>query len=163
MPSTGLLSFFYAEDDTGESMWSDPDYVRVFRFDDLTSLQSVEPPAAVGAGSTCVVSFQLGADVPPWPWDPAAATQWPIRDDEDMSYLELRESLHPTGRYLMGFPIDSSLAYDPTPSPEWRSLLTMRSDEDLKCCWNDDGWLMTFIEDRLLRAGDFSHINADAG
>lgn len=163
LPETGLLSFFYAHDDNGESFWGDPDYVRAYRFDRLDALGPVAPPEAVRFGATTTLSFQLGADVPPWPWDDAAIEQWPINETQRDAYWELRCKLHPSGRYLGGYPFNTSLAYDPTPSPEWRSLLTLASDHDLAWCWHDDDWLVTFIEEQRLQAADFSRIRSDAG
>jgi hypothetical protein len=52
---------------------------------------------------------------------------------------------------------------DLAPGPEWCSLLTLSSDDELGWCWHDDDWLVTFIEQQRLLAGDFSQIRADAG
>jgi hypothetical protein len=71
--------------------------------------------------------------------------------------------LHPSERYLLGYPFNMTLAYDPTPGADWRSLLTVSSDDDLEWHWHDGDWLVTFIEEQRLRAGDFSQIRADAG
>jgi hypothetical protein len=163
LPTDGLLSFFYAHDEDGESFWGDPDYVRAYRFDKPDALKPVKPPAAVRLGSTEAIKSQLGADVPPWPWDESAAKKWPISEDQRDAYWELRLRLHPSRRYLLGYPLNTTLAYDPTPGPEWRSLLTLRSDEELEWCWHDGDWLVTFIEEQRLRAGDFSQIKSDAG
>jgi uncharacterized protein YwqG len=163
LPNGGLLSFLYAHDENGESFWGDPDYVRVYRFDKPDALKPVEPPSAVRMGSTAALKFQLGADVPPWPWDESNAKKWPIGEDQRDAYWDLRCRLHPSGRYLLGYPFNTTLAYDPTPGPEWRSLLTLSSDDDLEWCWHDGDWLVTFIEEHRLRAGDFSHIKSDAG
>jgi hypothetical protein len=159
LPSSGLLSFFYAD----EIFWQDPDYVRCYRFDNLSALKGVEPPAAVRMGATCTVKFQPGMDVRPWPWDDSAAKQWPIDAELREAYWELRCKLHPSGRYLMGYPFNTTLAYDPTPGPDWLSLLTLSSDDELEWCWHDGDWLVTFIEDQRLRVGDFSQIRSDAG
>lgn len=165
LPNGGLLSFFYAHDENGESFWGDPNYVRAYRFDKSDALKPVEPPAAVRLGSTAVLKFQLGVDVPPRPWpsNESAAKKWPISEDQEDAYWDLRCKLHPSGRYLLGYPFNTTLAYDPTPGPKWRSLLTLNSDDKLEWCWHDDDWLVTFIEERRLRAGDFSRIKSDAG
>jgi uncharacterized protein YwqG len=163
LPSTGLLSFFYAHDEDGEAFSGDPDYVRVYRFDDVHELQHIEPPVAVRLGSVISLRFEAGVDVPPWPQAPARAEEWPIAADLRAAYWELRLRLHPSGKYLFGYPLNTTLAYDPTPGPQWQSLLTLRSDDDLEWCWHDGDWLVTFIERQRLRLGDFSHINADAG
>ncbi len=163
LPTGGLLSFFYAHDEDGESFWGDPDYVRVYRFDEPNVLKPVKPPEAVRLGSTATLKFQLGADVPPWPWDKSAAKKWPISEDQRDAYWDLRCRLHPSGRYLLGYPFNTTLAYDPTPGPKWRSLLTLSSDDDLEWCWHDGDWLVTFIEEKRLRTADFSQIKSDAG
>jgi len=164
LPSNGLLSFFYADDENGESFWGDPDYVRAYWYDIRDELRPVEPPAAVRRGATWTLAFQLGADVPPLPWwDDSAVKDWPIDDRQSSAYWELRRRLHPSNRYLLGYPLNTTLAYDPTPGPEWRSLLTLSSDDELDWCWHDGDWLVAFIEDQQLHAGDFSRIKSDAG
>jgi uncharacterized protein YwqG len=163
LPDGGLLSFFSAHDENGESFWGDADYVRVFRFDNGEALEPFEPPAPVRLGSTATLTFQLGADVPPWPCDESSNKGWPISESQYEAYWELRQRLHPSRRYLLGYPFNTTLAYDPTPGPEWRSLLTLSSDDELGWCWHDGDWLVTFIEDQRLRAGDFSQIRSDAG
>ena len=159
----GMLSFFYAHDNDGESFWGDPDYVRVYKFRDVSALEPAEPPAAVRLGATSTIKFELGADVPPWPWDRSAREAWPLSDSQQDAYWELRLRLHPSQRYLLGYPFNTTLAYDPTPGPDWRSLLTVSSDDELEWGWHDGDWLVTFIEQQRLRAGDFSQIKADAG
>lgn len=163
LPDRGVLSFFYAHDESGGTFWGDPDYVRVFRFRDADALVPTEPPAAVALGGTAVVAFRPGEDVPPWPWDEEAAAAWPIDESFQVAYEQLRARLHPSGRYLLGYPSYATLAYDPTPGPEWRSLLTLASDDDLWWSWHDGDWLMTFVEEPRLRDGDFSAIRSDAG
>lgn len=170
LPESGLLSFFYAEDENGESFWQDPDYVRVFRFEDVNALKPIEPPTTVRGGSTSTLKFEIGMDIPPWPWDEAAEQNWPLKEsdqDDDLelkdAYWELRLRLHPSHRYLLGYPFNTTLAYDPRPGPEWRSLLTLDSNDELLWCWHDGDWLVTFIEEHRLRTGDFSHIKSDAG
>jgi hypothetical protein len=71
--------------------------------------------------------------------------------------------LHPGRGYLLGYPLNTSLAYDPTPGPGWSSLLTLDSDDDLEWCWHDGDWLVTFFNNQKALAGDFSDIRADAG
>jgi hypothetical protein len=107
--------------------------------------------------------FELGADVPPWPWDESALKNWPIGEEVADAYGALRRKLHPSHRYLLGYPFNTTLAYNPTPGPEWRSLLTLSSDQELMWWWADDDWLVTFIEEQRLGAADFSQIKSDAG
>lgn len=163
LPDRGMLSFFYAHDEDGEAFWGDPDYVRVHRFDDVAALEPRTPPHEVDFGSSLRVDLRPGLDLPPWPWADAARDAWPIPESHRAAYRQLRDRLHPSGRYLMGYPCTSSLAYDPTPGPEWRSLLTLASDDALAWCWHDGDWLVTFVEEQALRDGDFSRIRADAG
>jgi uncharacterized protein DUF1963 len=163
LPGTGVLSFFYAHDDEGESFWGAPDYVRVYRFDAPDALKPVEPPVSVRFGSNLTLRCHLGVDVPPWPEDDSTARKWPLSGPQQDAYWELRVRLHPGQGYLLGYPFNTTLAYDPTPGTEWRSLLTLRSDDELEWCWHDGDWLVTFIEESKLRAGDFSQIKADAG
>lgn len=160
LPGGGLLSFFYADDENGESFWQDPDYVRVYRFDDAASLAPAEPPAAVRYGGTATLAFRPGMDVPPWD---AAIEEEPISNSLRNAYFTLEARLHPTGRYLLGYPHNPTLAYDPTPGPEWRSLLTLSSSDELVWNWHDGDTLVAFIEEQRLRAGDFSRIMSDAG
>ena len=163
LPDGGLLVFFCAHDEDGESSWWEPGYVRAYLFDTVEALQSVEPPAAVRLGSTSTLAFHLGADVPPWPCSDSDAKQWPIRESQRDAYRDLRCRLHHSGRYLLGYPFTTTLAYDPTPGPEWCSLLTLSSDDEVDWCWHDGDWLVTFIEAQRMRAGDFSQVKADAG
>jgi uncharacterized protein YwqG len=167
LPRTGLLSFFYAHDENGESFWGDANYVRVFRFDKVEALTSVKPPSPANLGSASKISFQLGTDLPSPPWGEAEKT-WPIGEEQRDAYSDLRDRLHLTDQvgllgWLFGYPRNGTLAYDPTPGPEWRSLLTLRSDDKLEWCWHDGDTLVTFIEEARLRVGDFSQIKSDAG
>jgi hypothetical protein len=99
-------------------------------------------------GFDCDAKFQLGADVPPWPWDASARKKWPISESQRDAYWKLRLRLHPSRRYRLGYPFNTTLAYDPTPGPGWRSLLTLSSDDKLEWCWHDGDWLVTFIEEQ---------------
>jgi hypothetical protein len=163
LAADGMLSFFYAHDDNGETFWGDPDYIRVYKFGDIHALAPELSPLAVRLGATSRIRFEAGTDLPPWPWDEPATTVWPIAKSYKEAYSELRLKLHPSQRYLLGYPLNTTLAYDPTPGPDWRSLLTVSSDEDLEWHWHDGDWLVTFIEEQRLRAGDFSQVSADAG
>jgi uncharacterized protein YwqG len=162
LPIGGLLSFFYAFDEDGASFWRDPDFIRAYRFTDVGALKPTEVPAAVRLGATRTVKFQLGVDVPSWPFK-KSAKNWPISQSQRDDYWELRLRIHSSGQYLLGYPFNTTLAYDPTPGPEWRSLLTLSSNNQFEWCWHDGGRLVTFIEEQRLRVGDFSHIKADAG
>ncbi len=164
LPRNGLLSFFYAHDESGESFWGDPDYVRVFRFENTNDLSPCEPPASVNRGATSALTFQLSADVPPKPWwDDAQMKNWPADSTLLDTYWDLRLRLHPSGLYLLGYPLNGTLCYNPSPGPDWMSLLTLMSDSHFEWCWHDGDWLVTFIERQRLSVGDFSEIKSDAG
>ena len=163
LPRTGLLSFFYAHDEEGESFWQDPDYVRAYHFAEIETLQSRETPAAVRLGATMRVALTADVDVPPWPWDQSALARWPTAESMRDAYWEFRSELHPTGAYLLGYPFNTTLAYDPTPGPDWCSLLTLPSNDDLEWSWHDGDYLVAFIEKERLRQREFSRIKADAG
>lgn len=163
LPSEGLLSFFYAYDENGETFWGDPNFIRVFHFANAGEAQPVEPPKSVRLDSSHGIRFELGADVPSWPCDAAQLEDWPMDESKEDAYWELRCQLHRCRRYLLGFPFNTTLAYDPTPGPEWCSLLTLGSDDKMNWSWHDGNWLVTFIEKDKIRNGDFSTIQADAG
>lgn len=166
LPADGLLSVFYAWDELGNAFWQDPDYVQVYWFKDVRGLETVEPPAMVRLGATETLRFHLGADLPRFPDDAEARKawpEWPLSESQSGEYWELRCRLHPSNRYLLGYPFNTTLGYDPTPGPEWRSLLTLSSDDGLDWSWHDGDWLVAFVEEQRLRAGDFSQIKADAG
>ena len=79
------------------------------------------------------------------------------------SYSDLRNSLHQSDDYLLGYPSHCSLAYDPTPGAEWISLFTANSDDELEWSWHDGDKLMIFIEIERLKKHDFSNLRSDAG
>lgn len=160
LPGTGLLSFFYAYDDDGNAFAGDPDYVRVYRFDHLAALRPTLPPSSVRFGGTETLAFKLSSDVPPLPWGLPAAKDW--SDSQRDAYWELRRRLN-GARYLLGYPFNSTFAFDPTPGPEWRSLLTVSSSDKLDWSWHDGDFLVTFIDERRLYAADFSCIESAAG
>lgn len=162
LPRHGLLSFFYAHDDDGESFWGDPDYVLAFHFEDWTELSPVEPPEAVDLGAETAIWFREGVDLPARPpGDPLG--EWPVEDSRRDAYWELRRRLHRGRGHLLGYPFFTTLGYDPTPGPDWVSLLTLGSNDESEWSWHDGDWLMAFVEAERMRVGDFSSIRADAG
>lgn len=163
LPAAGLISFFFAHDDNYESCWSDPNYVRAYYFKAVDELRPVEPPEAVRLGSTSVLQLRPSEDVPAWPEKVSDPEQWPIDPSLKSTHYELRSRLNPSRRYLLGYSYNSTFDYNPSPGPEWSSLLTLSSDDDLEWCWNDGDWLVTFIEDDRFRAADFSRIESHAG
>lgn len=161
LPASGLLSFFYQHDDEGEAFWRDPDFVRVFHFESGDGLVNTPPPETVRFGDAVRIEFEPGVDVPPW--DSEKMEQCALDESQEDAYWELRCQLHPSDRYLFGFPFNTTLAYDPTPGDGWMSLLTLNSSDRMGWCWHDEDWLVTFVEEHRLRVADFSEIRADAG
>lgn len=159
----GLLSFFYAHDERQEAMPWEPGYVLAYWFPDVASLSPVEPPEPVRLGATVRLAFRMGVDVPLWPYDDESEAAWPIAESLRYTYIKLRTHLNPTGRYLLGYPPDTTMVYDPTPGPGWRMLLNVDSNDALWWGWLDGYTLHMFIEESRLRARDFSHIEATAG
>ena len=92
--------------------------------------------------------------------------KWPITKEQRDAYTDLRDRLRSDRillGWLFGYPRNGTLAYDPTPGPEWRSLLTLGSNDKFEWYWHDGDTLVTFIEEVRLRVGDFSRIKSDAG
>lgn len=163
LPETGVLVLLYADHDPtaatdGEIFWRDEGYVKAWYFEDPTALVPTKAPHGKGApGVRITLSGELDLprhvelyDDPPFDFDVLAAAL----DDPD--------ALLATD-YLLGYPSHYSLAYDPTPGPEWVSLLTLHSHNALEWCWQDGNKLMVFIERERLAARDFSVLECDAG
>lgn len=163
VPSKGLLLFFYAHDEAGEAFWGDPDFIKVFHFEMNDEIRSVSPPVEVAFGAASGIRFEAGFDLPSWPRNDLEKERWPIEASKRDAYWDLRCALHPGIGHLFGFPFNTTLAYDPTPGPEWVSLITLSSEDAFDWCWHDGDWLVAFIESDRLRQGDFSVIKADAG
>lgn len=85
---------------------------------------------------------------------------WPF---EYKTFCELTDALKARNEYLLGYPSFYTLAYDPTPGPEWVSLLTLSSLDQFGWCWHDGDKLMVFIESDRLAKQDFSNLKSDAG
>lgn len=66
-------------------------------------------------------------------------------------------------RSLLGYPSHYSLSYDPTPGPQWVSLLALHSHDAFEWCWHGGDKLMVFIEQDGLAARDFGALQCDAG
>jgi len=156
LPRSGLLSLFYAYDEDGECFWGDDGYVLGFFWDDfgnhaIASSPSTETPAARRIRLTGSIDI---------PRHPELRKDWPF--DEDALY-ELADAIDANREYLLGYPSFNTLAYDPTPGPEWISLLTVGSLDEFDWCWHDGDTLMVFIEPAMLERKDFSHLKSDAG
>ena len=155
LPKSGLLSLFYAYDEDGEIFWGDDGYVVGHFYPDITDLNLYEPGCV--NHKTKKILLSSGIEIPrheglrkDWPFDTEALY--------DLSNLES----YPED-YILGYPSFCTLAYDPTPSDEWVSLLTLTSYDEFEWCWHDGDKLMIFIEQEKLKNSDFSSLKADAG
>lgn len=172
LPESGLLSLFYAEydpesDNEEEIFWGDDGYVKAWYFEDLAALAPMAPPrGTVVKGRRITLAGEL--DMPrdrymreDWPFDFDALDAL-LEDSGAMYGQPAPDALLPTD-YLLGYPSHYSLAYNPTPGPDWISLLTLHSYAAFEWCWHDGDKLMVFIERDKLAARDFSALKCDAG
>lgn len=154
LPKSGLLVLLYAYDDDGEIFWGDDGYVLAYYYPNIDEL-TLYPQAEITAAKK--LQFSSGIEIPR---RKDLRQDWPF--DTDALY-DLAELDGYSENYLLGYPFFYSLAYDPTPSDEWMSLLTITSDETLDFLWHDGDMLMVFIEKAKLANADFSDLKADAG
>ncbi len=162
LPSSGLLTLFYAEDEDGEVFWGDDDYVIGFYWPHTEGHATLHAPHGK-VPKAKALSFAHGVDLPR---HSELREDWPFEDEEEALEClatEAQEILGTGDDYLLGYPSFCSLAYDPTPGEEWISLLTLQSHERLRWCWHDGDKLMIFIEADKLRALDFRRLKTDAG
>jgi len=163
LPSKGLLSLFVADDNDDD----DDEYLEAFEdgyihgiyIPETTNLETIMPPHS-NIGKTTVIEFFPTIDIP---YDEYQLKGWPFDEVQSDIYTEIRDSLHKSSDYLLGYPSHHTLAYDPTPGAEWISLLTVDSDDSLEWCWHDGDKLMIFIETERLKNLDFSRLRSDAG
>jgi Domain of unknown function (DUF1963) len=163
LPKHGLLSLFVADDPMGEFefFWGDPGYVHAEFFSEATELVTTQPPDAMTFGSSWPIRYRSTLDLP---FDQDQVDVWPFTTDELLAHYDsLRNVLHESEDYLLGYPSHCSLVYNPTPGPEWISLFTADSDDALEWCWHDGDKLMIFIERKRLQQCDFSNLRSDAG
>ncbi|MCP4156178.1 MAG: DUF1963 domain-containing protein [bacterium] len=160
LPTSGLLSIFVKDDPDGESDWEDPGYIQALLIPDSFELESLDIPEEVDFGTAKPIAFHPTVDIP---YDEAQSNDWPFNEDELDIYEEMRQSLHRSEDYLLGYPSHCTLGYDPAPGPGWLSLLTVHSNDELEWCWHDGDKLMVFIETNLLKDQDFYTLVADAG
>lgn len=174
LPASGLLVLFHAEYDPGseepeeEIFWGDEGYVKAWYFEDLAALVPTRAPHGGSvAGRRITLSGEL--DLPrhrdlreDWPFD-AAVLEAALDDGPDAMPGRPSPGALLACDYLLGHPSYYSLAYDPTPGPQWVSLLTLHSHEAFEWCWHDGDKLMVFIEQHRLAARDFSALQCDAG
>jgi uncharacterized protein YwqG len=155
LPKSGILSLFYAYDEDGEIFWGDDGYVIGYFYPHITDL-TLYKQAPTNHKSKKIL-LTKGIEIPrhevlrkDWPFDPDALYDLPSLE----GYSE---------NYMLGYPSFHTLGYDPTPSDEWVSLLTLSSYDELEWCWHDSDKLMIFIEKEKLRNADFSCLKTDAG
>ncbi|WP_338812150.1 YwqG family protein [Bernardetia sp. Wsw4-3y2] len=160
LPKEGLLSIFIADDEEGENFWGDDGYAKVYFFDDESILNpctnqyfSNQPSISIDLKTSIDIPFRN---------ELLKKNPLNISQLDELSY-DIMEKLDKKLNYLLGYPLYSSLAYDPRPDEDWTSLLTLSSIEELNWCWHDGDFLMLFIEKEKLKQNDFSYIKSDAG
>lgn len=172
LPASGLLVLFYADwgpdtPDDAEIFWRDEGYIKAWYFEDLSQLTQLEPPDSQYTKAKRI-TLQGELDIirdrymrKDWPFDFALLGE--LIDDPDAMYGKPSpDAILPTD-YMLGYPSHYSLGYNPTPGPEWRSLLTLHSHQVFDWQWHDGNKLMVFIENDKLAARDFSQLQCDAG
>lgn len=152
LPDTGMLSLFYAEDEYGDVFWGDEGYVLGFYWPQSANLLAQLNPYA--KAQVCQKLSLTGAL--DYPRHCELRTDWPF----DTELLAEFDALLPR-EYLLGYPSNNTLAYNPTPAGDWCSLLTLDSNDLYQ--WHDANKLMVFIESEKLAARDFSALKCDAG
>lgn len=156
LPERGILSLFYAFDENGEIFWGDDGYVLAFYWPEVEDLVVLNDPNDQ-LREPQKIELVGGVDIPR---HKDLRNDWPF--DTDILYALAEEDYFPEN-YMLGYPSFRSLGYDPTPSQEWISLLTLASYDEFDWCWHDGDKLMVFIESEKLAAKDFSHLKVDAG
>ncbi|WP_417505721.1 YwqG family protein [Marinomonas gallaica] len=155
LPKSGLLLLFYAYDEDGEIFWGDDGYVVGYFYPQITDLTLYEQ--ARSNLKTKKILFSNGIEIPR---HEDLRKDWPF-DTEALYDLPDLEGYHED--YMLGYPSFCTLAYDPTPSDDWISLLTLTSYDEFEWCWHDGDKLMIFIEKEKLKNADFSSLKTDAG
>jgi uncharacterized protein YwqG len=156
LPQSGMLSLFYAQDDTDEIFWGDEGYILGYYWDEIAALKVKKAPHK-RVQKQKRIKLVGSIDIP---------RHEDLRDDWPIPYEDIENLLEDaqlSSDYLLGYPSFYSLAYDPTPNNEWCSLLTLDSHDQFDWCWHDADKLMVFIEKSKLEMRDFSSLKADAG
>jgi len=158
LPTEGLLSLFYADDDDGEVFWQDAGYVLGYYWNDHSAHAVVPAPTGVPVNPEVAIELVPSLNVPR---HRELRTDWPFKEATDLAWdLSLEVN---ADAYLLGYPAHCTLGYDPTPGPEWVPLLNLGSVSDLDWCWHDGDRLMVFIQADRLKSRDFSTLACDAG
>lgn len=161
LPKTGLLSLFYLEyrDDwqlgDNEPFWGDDGYVKAFYF--ANTYDFVVHDDKDTATHAKYITFIKGVDLP---CNQYFNVDYPSDAHKFYDVLDEIERAD----HLFGYPTNSSLGYDPTPSDdEWLPFISLKSHQELNWCWHDGDYLMVFITQSALTKGDFTHLKSDAG
>jgi uncharacterized protein YwqG len=155
LPRDGLLSLFFAHNQSGES-FRQPGYIKAWFHRKSTLLETVKPPQAVTFDAGASVRFAPAVDLP------ASKDQYPgwrIEDELWKKVGALRDQLHARRDFLLGHP-----THGRSPGPQWTQLLNVATREDVAAWrWPGGGRLMVFVETARLEKRDFSALIADAG
>jgi uncharacterized protein YwqG len=164
LPTRGLLSLFYAFDEDGEVFWQDPGYVIAYYWigrEAFTLYNKSDMPKTTAEQMSIGIELKTGIDLPR---AEELRNDWSLDEEiRDWLFYDLPKEASAVKEYLLGYPSYCTLGYDPTPGPEWQSLITLSSLEELNWCWHDGDKLMVFIETEKLARGDFSLLKSDAG
>lgn len=155
LPTSGLLSLFYAYDEEGEVFWGDDGYVLGYFYRETNDLSLYAQPIKSSAAKK--ITFVPGIEIPR---HEDLRQDWPFDTDALYGLSELEGYCED---YMLGYPSFNTLAYDPTPAEDWISLLTITSYDEFEWCWHDGDKLMIFIEKEKLKKADFSYLKTDAG
>lgn len=115
------------------------------------------------------IRFRRGFDLP---HSVEQRDDWPVPTREDSrTFLEELHQIWrsiqtdaPTlgGDHFLGYPSQSSLAYDPTPKDSV-PFLSLSSQDELGWCWHDGDYLHVFARSVDLARGNFASLASDAG
>lgn len=158
LPASGLLTLFFAEDDGSDVFWQDDGYVIGYYWDHVSDHVLLPTPSGVPVSPEAAVTLASGWNIPR---HRELRDDWPVDEVEEVVW-DIAQKVN-ADNYLLGYPSFCSLAYDPTPGPDWLPLLVLSSDEDLDWCWHDGDRLMVFIQAARLQCKDFSVLKCDAG
>lgn len=120
LPKSGLLSLFYAFHEEGEIFWGNDGYVLGFYWDDCSGHSIFDSPTNYVPAAR-KISLAGSIDIPR---HLDLRNDWPFDGDV---LDKLTDAIGAKDKYLLGYPSFTTLAYDPTPGPEWMSLLTVPS------------------------------------
>lgn len=156
LPKNGLLSIFFHEHYL--NFWEDG-YIKAIFVPKLIGLKTIRKPK-IRYKKEVAIEFLSTVDIP---YSKYQVSNWPFDDDEEIAYSNIREKIHKSEDYLLGYPSHRTLAYDLTPNEKWISLLTIDSDDYLEWCWNDFDKLMIFIRKDDLKNLNFNNLKVVAG